>query len=372
VVAGAGCGPPAAVIGFAERLGWPLLADPRSGCRTPSPRVAAAADAFLRDPVVRDALLPEVVVVLGAPWVSRPLAGWLRAAADAGAEILAVDPWWRWRDPDHVVSERHRADPARWLQSVVDAVEGSARPASGGAGGSWPDRWTAVEAAAQRAIDGALAGTGGGSARWGEPALARVLPGMLPGGARVLVASSMPVRDLETFAPPLDPPPAVFANRGANGIDGVCSTALGLAATGDGPVVGVVGDLAFLHDVSALVRSPGGPAGSSSCTLVVVDNDGGGIFSFLPQAGAVDAASFDRLFGTPQLPHVAEVARGFGIPVADVDGHEGLAAALDQFVGRAELAVVRASMPSRVENVAVHGRVLAAVGHAAAAALAAG
>jgi len=364
VVAGDGCGPRSPVLGLAERLGWPVLADPRSGCRVPRPVVVGAADAFLRDPVVAEALLPEVVVVLGAPWASKSIAGWLRTAAAAGAEVVAVDPWWRWRDPDHVVGALYRADPAQWLGSVIADLTSGAEGPVGSAGGPWLGHWAEAEQAAQRAIDDALRDergrSGGGLC---EPGLARSLLPMLPDGARVLVSSSMPVRDLESFAPALERPPGVFANRGANGIDGVCSTALGLAATGTAPVVGLVGDLAFLHDVSALARAPGTRSGSS-CTLVVVDNGGGGIFSFLPQAAALDEQDFDLLFGTPQLPRVVDVAGGFGIDVADVHGETGLAAALERFVGRSDLAVVRASVPSRSENVAVHGRIFDAVGHA--------
>ena len=371
VVAGEGCGPASPVLALAERLGWPVLADPRSGCRVARRVVVGAADAFLRDPAVAETLLPEVVVVLGAPWASKPLAGWLRAAAAAGAEIAAVDPWWRWRDPDHVVRRLFRADPSQWATSVLadaDLALGTGDRA-GTAALPWLARWAVAEQAAQGAIDGALREerkrSGGGLC---EPGLARSLLPMLPDGARVLVSSSMPVRDLESFAPVLDRPPDVFANRGANGIDGVCSTALGLAAAGGAPVVGLVGDLAFLHDVSALVRAPGTRSGPG-CTLVVVDNGGGGIFSFLPQAAALAARDFDLLFGTPQLPRVADVARGFGIEVADVQGEADLAAAIGRFVGRTDLAVVRVSVPHRSENVAVHGRIFDAVGLAVRAAV---
>ncbi|MGH9091019.1 MAG: thiamine pyrophosphate-dependent enzyme, partial [Acidimicrobiales bacterium] len=172
---------------------------------------------------------------------------------------------------------------------------------------------------------------------------------------------------LEWFAPPLARPPAVLANRGANGIDGVSSTAQGVAAAGRGPVVGLLGDLAFLHDASSLVR-PAGPApGPTSCTLVVVDNGGGGIFSFLPQATAVDPQRFEQLFGTPQATEVAAVARGFGLETADVGTPDELASALPAAVGRDGLSVVRARVPDREANVALHRRVHEAVAAAAAA-----
>lgn len=351
LVAGWGCGPPAAVVALAEHLGWPLLADPRSGCRVAHPAVVAAADALARSPELRRALLPETVVVLGAPWASAALATMVAEAAAAGARVVAVDRWWRWVDPGRVVTEIHRADPAAWLAAALD------RSPAGEDGAGWAGRWRAAEAAAQGAVDEVLAGEGGLT----EPGLARALLPAVPAGATVVAASSMPVRDLEWFAPSLDRPPAVLANRGANGIDGVASTAQGVAAAGRGPVVGLLGDLAFLHDASSLVR-PAGPAPGSGCTLVVVDNGGGGIFGFLPQATAVDPATFERLFGTPQATEVAAVARGFGLDVVEVGDTGDLAGAL---VATDGLRVVRARVPDRGANVALHRRIHEAVAWAA-------
>jgi 2-succinyl-5-enolpyruvyl-6-hydroxy-3-cyclohexene-1-carboxylate synthase len=350
VLAGAGCGPAEGVLGLAGRLGWPVLADPRSGCRRSDPLVVAAADALVRCERLRRDLLPEVVLLLGAPWASKALAAMVAEASAAGATVAAVDPWWRWIDPDRVVTEIHRADPARWLAAAADAL-GDA-PVAGG----WLARWASAERLAQEAIDAVVSA----EHRLTEPAVARLLLPSLPAGSVVVAASSMPVRDLEWFAPPLPAPPRVVANRGANGIDGVSSTAQGAAAAGVGPVVGLLGDLAFLHDASSLVRPAGEPP-ATSCTLVVVDNKGGGIFSFLPQAAALDPSRFEQLFGTPQAPDVAEVARGFGLPVADVDTPAGLTAALGDAVGRHPLAVVVARVPGRAGNVALHERVQAAV-----------
>ena len=354
VVAGQGCGPPAEVLALAARLGWPVLADPRSGCRLTHPCVVAAADALARTPAARRALRPETVLVLGAPWASKALAGLLVEAARSGAQVVAVDPWWRWVDPDRMVTEFHRADPAAWLTDALDRVVD-------GGSGEWLAGWQAAEAAAQRAIDEVLdddcAGRGGALT---EPVLARRLLPAVGAEAAVVVASSMPVRDLEWFAPPMAAPPPVLANRGANGIDGVGATAQGVAAAGAFPVVGVLGDLAFLHDASSLVR-PARPSTRGRCTLVVVDNDGGGIFDFLPQATALDPARFEQLFGTPQSAEVAEVARGFGLEVADVGTPAELEGALGELVGREGLSVVRARVPARRDNVALHDRTHAAV-----------
>lgn len=171
----------------------------------------------------------------------------------------------------------------------------------------------------------------------------------------------MPVRDLEAFGLPRRRPPGVLANRGANGIDGVLSTALGVALATGGPTVALVGDLAFLHDVSALVRSDDLDA---NLTIVVADNAGGGIFSFLAPATVLDEASFDRLFGTPQSPDPAAVATGLGWPVDDLGPGPAageLDRALDRRLSEGGMSVIRVRLPGRAENVAVHDRINAAI-----------
>jgi 2-succinyl-5-enolpyruvyl-6-hydroxy-3-cyclohexene-1-carboxylate synthase len=174
----------------------------------------------------------------------------------------------------------------------------------------------------------------------------------------------MPIRDLEWFAEPEDVAPRVLANRGANGIDGVVSTALGaataLAAPGRGGrrVIGLLGDLAFLHDVSGLVNLPQVP-----CTFVVVDNGGGGIFSFLPQAGEMEEATFEVLFGTPPTSDVVAVARGFGLLVHEISTLPELEAALAVTAREANPgpALIRVQVPVRAQNVAVHAQINEAV-----------
>jgi len=374
IVAGAGSGDPAAVLALAGALGWPLLADPRSGCRLPHPRVVAAADALLRDREVAQALAPEEILVLGMPWASKVVGGFLADAARRGACCTVVDPWWRWIDPDRVATTVLRGDPGEWAASVCRylgsaGIDGGAdADGAGGTGpGGWASRWQAYEEQAQRALGAIL----DQAAEVSEPAVARRILAAVPAGATVYVSSSMPVRDLEWYGAPRSAPPLVLANRGVNGIDGVCSSALGAAAAcAPSPVVALVGDLAFLHDVSALVGAPpgsrasrgGGPAPST--TIVVVDNRGGGIFSFLPQAEQLDAARFELLFGTPQRGDVAAVARGFGLDCLDVATMAELDGALAECVGAPGTSVIRVAAPDRAENTAVHDGVHAAVAQA--------
>jgi 2-succinyl-5-enolpyruvyl-6-hydroxy-3-cyclohexene-1-carboxylate synthase len=164
----------------------------------------------------------------------------------------------------------------------------------------------------------------------------------------------MPIRDLEWYAAAEVTPPRVLANRGANGIDGVVSTALGVAAgSGSGTrTMALLGDLAFLHDVSGLVNLAELP-----CTFVVVDNGGGGIFSFLSQAGLLEKGTFERLFGTPPSSDVGAVARGFGLPVREVTSLSELGPALSL----PPPALVRVMVPGREENVALHAEINEAV-----------
>ncbi|HEX3459640.1 MAG TPA: 2-succinyl-5-enolpyruvyl-6-hydroxy-3-cyclohexene-1-carboxylic-acid synthase [Acidimicrobiales bacterium] len=356
IVAGAGGGDPEVVAATSAALGWPVLADPRSGLRRPGPTVIAAADGILRSDAFVAAHRPEFILKLGSPWVSKVVNTFL-AAVDPGTPVMAVVPWGQWVDPDRSVTTLVTADPTLLCRSVIDRLQPRSDPS-----GAWCDGWRAAETAAQAAIERVLGGSAdangrpGGIGGWTEPALARRLFADLPSAVTLVSSSSMPVRDLEAFAGARVDPPRLLANRGANGIDGVVSTALGVALA-TGPTVALVGDLAFLHDVSALVRSAGTAA---PCTVVVADNRGGGIFSFLPPASGLDQVSFEALFGTPQAPDVAEVAAGFGLPVDEIgpdDGPEALRDALDRRIRDGGLAVVRVRLPDRVANVEIHAEI---------------
>jgi 2-succinyl-5-enolpyruvyl-6-hydroxy-3-cyclohexene-1-carboxylate synthase len=164
----------------------------------------------------------------------------------------------------------------------------------------------------------------------------------------LVIGSSMPVRDVEWWTPARIAP--TYSNRGVNGIDGVVSTALGVAA-GD-RAIGLVGDITMLHDVSALVDGLGDAGGT--CVLVVADNRGGGIFSFLSQRASLDESRFEQLFGTPRPHDLVAIARAFGHDAYRVTTRSDLEAALEATLGRSGLSVIVADVPSRDVNVQLH------------------
>ena len=323
-----------AVLALADTLGWPVLADAPSGCRRTHPRVVTTADALLRHDGFADALRPEFVLRLGALHSSRVLGEWL---ARSGAVQVGIDRHGLVPDPDHVLSWSRPADPAEVCRQLAGA---RTEPAPL----EWTRAWADAETTARRTLDEAL-GAGGAAT---EPTTALDALAAVPAGGVLVVSSSMPVRDLEWFAPARDDV-RVVANRGANGIDGVTSTAVGVALTWT-PTVLLTGDVAFLHDTNALIglRRRGVPL-----VIVVVDNDGGGIFSFLPQADALEPERFEQLFGTPHGIDVAAVAEAHGVAAERVTSRAGLRAAINGALTRGGVRVV-AVTSDRAANVAVH------------------
>lgn len=300
---------------------WPALADPLSSWRVPGS--VGAFDALLRTGAMPT---PDVVVRLGDAPASKVLAQWL-ASLDAPQLAFGAG----WVDADHTAT-----------------VIGDAVPTLEGGDNQWRAQWVAAEAAAQRAIDEVL----GAQPALTEPFVARTVAAH---ASMLVVSSSMPIRDVEWYAAPRDGL-RVLANRGANGIDGVVSTAIGVAVATGRPVTALVGDIAFLHDSNALL---GLAARDVDVTIVVVDNRGGGIFSFLPQAAEIEHATFERLFGTPHDVDLATMAAAHGIPTLRVHEPDGLDSALS--IAAASGTHVVLAPTDRQANVAVHDEVHAAV-----------
>jgi 2-succinyl-5-enolpyruvyl-6-hydroxy-3-cyclohexene-1-carboxylate synthase len=287
-----------AIAAFADRLGFALLADPLSGARRGGAAIAHY-DALLRDPAFAAERVPDLVIRVGDLPTSKPLRQWL-AGLD-GVRQIAFDPEGAWQDPDAVVAEWDPFDPATALAAALgpDAlVESLSEP-------GWIEGWRAADAAAAKAIGATL-----GTLAISEPAVAALLAG-LPETTTVFTASSMPVRDVETFWPARDAPPRVLAHRGANGIDGTVAAAFGAAAACAGPVVLHIGDVALTHDLGALLCASRLRVGIA---IVLVDNGGGGIFDFLPVATQTDA--FEEHVATPTGLDFARAAALFGLEYA--------------------------------------------------------
>jgi 2-succinyl-5-enolpyruvyl-6-hydroxy-3-cyclohexene-1-carboxylate synthase len=343
----AGWGSPAEAPATAAALQWPLLADALSGQRGDG-RAITMYEALLRVPAFVDRHRPDLVIRFGGPLTSKTAMGWL----DAAVPQILVDPDDAWLDPQRTAAERVPSLPD------VAARVGGHEPA-------WHDAWTRAEKIARTALDSFL----DADDRPFEGRVARDVGAVCAVSDRapaLVVASSMPVRDLEAFAGRV--PERVYANRGVNGIDGLVSTVLGVAAVGEGgsaepprgPVVGLLGDLAFLHDAGGLL---GAPTRGLDAVFVVVDNAGGGIFSFLPQA-ALPSERFELLFGTPPGADVAEVARAYGVPAERVEEASALGPAVERALAAGGVRVIVVPTGDRTTNVDRHRQAWAAVAEA--------
>lgn len=325
VVGGCHRVPPADITALADRLGWPLLADPLSGCRDADVAVTAF-DSMLRHAGFATANTPAVVVRIGRPPASKVLTQWIVASGAAVFQVGGPGVV----NPDQNVTAFCSLDDLATLSGAGDD--------------DWLAGWRDANARAEGAIDAVLAG-----APLSEPGVARTVARALPAEAELVVAASMPMRDLEWFG---GPRARAHANRGANGIDGVMSTALGVALSGR-PTVALVGDIAFAHDANALMALRSRDA---DLRIVVVDNDGGGIFSFLPQAERLAADRFEQLFGTPHGTDVELLAAAHGVPAATATTQAELVARIT-----ATGPSVTRVASNRADNVEVHARIHEAV-----------
>ena len=300
----------AAAERFAAWAGWPLVGEPvthvrgrshpggnqeRSGC------VVATADHLLADETLGEELRPDAAVLVGRTATTKPVRLWLERTRPR--HVVLIDPEDRWQ---HAVFRLTGHVPAS-VEALSSIIAGAAPPGRGRDGG-WLDTWSKLDGAARNAIGAAIDDNPLLAAR-----TARVLVDALPAHAVLVATNSLPVRDLDAFV--FDTGPITCsANRGAAGIDGSASTALGIAAAAPSRTVALyTGDLALLHDLSGLAA-----AARLGLHLIVVcvDNDGGEIFSLLPVADRIPPQDFERLFRTPH-----------GIDLCGLDGFAGIRAA---------------------------------------------
>jgi 2-succinyl-5-enolpyruvyl-6-hydroxy-3-cyclohexene-1-carboxylate synthase len=325
----AGAGSPDELPELAASAQLPLLADPLSGARR-GPAAIAHYDLVLRDPTFAAEQAPRFVLRFGDLPTSKPLRTWL---ASLDATQLAIGTQLRWQDPDSVVA----------VHAATVRSEGGPEP-------DWLEAWRTAEARAAAAIVQALDQDG-----LSEPLVALRLGQWLPSEATLFVASSMPVRDVEAFFPVLDDPPRVLSNRGANGIDGTVSSAFGAAAAGERPVVLLIGDVALAHDVGGLLAAH---RLELPITIVLLNNDGGGIFHFLAVANETDV--FEDHVATPTGLDFSEAASLYGCEYRRPATVRELEAALHEGLG-SRLTTIIEVRTDRRDNLALHRRLSEAV-----------
>jgi len=288
-----------------QRLGMPLLAEPTSQLR----RAESGSAIESYEAVLRAGWSlqhgPDLVIRVGATPTSRVLNRWLAAAA---APTFLIDPDRAWRDEDHVATNVMACDPQPLLEALP-VVERA----------GWRERWIGAGKRATAAIAATLVST-----PLHEGHVVRALSSRLPDPGQVFIGSSMPIRAADSFWPIARPQQRFFANRGASGIDGLVSSGLGLATGRDpSPTVLLLGDLSLYHDMNGLwaLQRHGIRA-----TIVVCDNNGGGVFNFLPQAEHQDV--FEEIFATPLGLDLSQVARLYGLVYSPVSDRSGLEPAI--------------------------------------------
>ncbi|HVS99486.1 MAG TPA: 2-succinyl-5-enolpyruvyl-6-hydroxy-3-cyclohexene-1-carboxylic-acid synthase [Solirubrobacterales bacterium] len=356
---------------LARASGFPILAEPTSQMRLgPHDRsyVVTTYDTLLRDEHWARGVVPELVLRFGELPTSKPLRAWLTAS---GADQIVVDPTGGWNEPTNRAAAIIRADPTEcasgWAARLdkTSAEGGASGPLRSRTAGRFaqgptrpaPEAWLEAEAVALRVIAEELEGASEAGSAIEEAALHLALGHAHQDGDLVYTASSMPIRDQETFLAPGDADVLLLCNRGANGIDGLVSSGIGAAHASGRPTTIVTGELGFLHDIGGLaaLRDVTTPV-----RIVVIDNGGGGIFHFLPQQEALDGDEFEALFGTPRSVSVERAAALFDLPYTHLESLSDLPAVLEAGTGLIEVRT------DRQANVAAHRRVtervLAAIG----------
>jgi 2-succinyl-5-enolpyruvyl-6-hydroxy-3-cyclohexene-1-carboxylate synthase len=317
---------------LARVAGYPILADPTSQLRCgPHDRshIVTTYDLLLRDERFRGTASPDLVLRFGEMPTSKPLRSWL---AESGADQIVVDPLGDWNEPTRRAAALLRADPTE-LASGWAARLGEERPA--------PAMWLQAERAAREAIVAELNTADGLT----EPGLQLALGAAYNDGELVYTASSMPIRDQEAFLPSTEADATFLCNRGANGIDGLISSGIGAAHATGKPVTIVTGDLGLLHDIGGLaaLRDVTTPV-----RIVIIDNDGGGIFHFLPQEQALGDEEFEALLGTPRGVSGAKAVALFDLPHRKLESLDELPEALAAGTGLIEVKT------NRKTNAALH------------------
>ncbi|TFD98143.1 2-succinyl-5-enolpyruvyl-6-hydroxy-3-cyclohexene-1-carboxylic-acid synthase [Jeotgalibacillus sp. R-1-5s-1] len=330
------------LIAFSKKMGYPILADPLSGLRSRMQKHATVIetyDAFLKDVWIKEMLEPDLIIRVGGMPVSKALSQYLQGC---DAEQWLIDEGAEWRDPISAATS--------YIESSIHSFTKVCDKVTTTHSNDWLKRWQELNSAAEIEIAHYI------SEQMDEGAAVGALIQSLPAGSHLVAGNSMPIRDVDTFWIRGANAIHLWANRGANGIDGVVSTALGIAAVKNEPVYLLIGDLSMFHDLNGLLVAK---QHKSHLQIIVMNNNGGGIFSFLPQAK--EPAHFETLFGTPPSLDFEQAASFYGIDYQRCKTKDELKNALDGGSDRLKLTEV---LTNRDENVIAHRKLWQTVGTA--------
>jgi 2-succinyl-5-enolpyruvyl-6-hydroxy-3-cyclohexene-1-carboxylate synthase len=316
---------------FAKALNWPVLCDPLSNLRTKVPANCMDLcidryDALLKSEFFKEKAIPDTVIRLGAQPVSKPLSLFLKKARPKTVVLIDESP--QFRDPLGIVTHHIQSSVEAFLQINVQKEESS-----------YAKTWGRANDEASVVMEN--------SSGSDEGAYTQMLFSNLPDGSDLFSGSSMPIRDVDTFFSKTEKDITIFANRGTNGIDGVVSTALGIQAARQRPTWLLIGDLSFLHDVNGLIVSR---FHETDLTIVIMNNDGGGIFSYLPQAESGN--HFERLFGTPTGLRFEHIAAMYDAQYSSIESIEEFEQELSQ-EKKKNIRIIEV-FTNRKENVIAH------------------
>jgi 2-succinyl-5-enolpyruvyl-6-hydroxy-3-cyclohexene-1-carboxylate synthase len=328
---------------FVRQLKWPVLVESLSHMRTNVPAdcvdyVIDQYDAILKNESFMNHMAPQTVIRFGAQPVSKPLMKFLTATAPQHYIVIDEDP--KFRDSLHVSTAHIEAAVGQWVADI-DAVSLDDQA-------SYTSYWQRANDMATKHTEHYIA------TETDEGALAGILFNNLPAHSDLVAGSSMPIRDVDTFFNKTARDIRIFCNRGTNGIDGVVSTAFGLQYASKRDTYLYIGDLSFLHDTNGLIASR---YQQSNLTIVVMNNDGGGIFSYLPQASV--EAHYEELFGTPTALGFDHLAQMYDAEYAQVTTKDELANVL-QTPKQKAIRIVEV-MTDRATNITTHRKLWQAI-----------
>lgn len=338
------CAFPQAITALANKLGYPILADPLSQVRCGGHRrenVIDTYDAFLRDANIVKQLTPEIVLRFGAIPTSKPVLQYLEKQTAARQILIDANA----NEPAHILTDILRGDAAQVCEALAKQLPVPRLHSV------WLDQWLQINTKTKNAVLTQIESY----PEFFEGRVFSELGELVPAGTTLFASSSMPVRDMDTFFPSNTYNIRFLSNRGANGIDGVVSTALGAGAVSDGPLVLVIGDLALYHDMNGLLAAK---LHKLNALIILINNDGGGIFSFLSQAAY--PTHFEQLFGTPSGLNFEHAANLYDAKFCSVPDWESFRAAVRDNITEPGLKIVQVRT-NRDTNVTMHRAVWSAV-----------